>query len=304
MISSQANEIELLLEFDEPVDNAASVGASVDVIAESDDQIIARWGNPLQKVIEWTKTSVNIANRQHAHGECSVCKIQYNAAMPILLFDIDGTLVRTGGAGKAAMEAGLRSAFGLAEIRDEVPYSGRTDRAIGRDMLTVHGIEPTMANQVRLQEAYLSQLPECLAKIGGVVCPGIVQILQELSPRENALLGLLTGNIRRGAKHKLGHFGLWDYFVCGGFGDEHYDRNDVARAAVAEVRAHLGRAPDINDVWVIGDTPLDVECARAIGAKAIAVATGWHPMEELASHKPDYLLADLSNPDELMRLWL
>jgi phosphoglycolate phosphatase len=77
----------------------------------------------------------------------------YNAAMPIILFDIDGTLVRTGGAGKAAMEAALRDAFGIAELRDEVPYSGRTDRAIARDLLAVHGIDPTPANQRKLQDA-------------------------------------------------------------------------------------------------------------------------------------------------------
>jgi phosphoglycolate phosphatase-like HAD superfamily hydrolase len=224
--------------------------------------------------------------------------------MPILLFDIDGTLVRTGGAGKAAMEAGLRTAFGVAEIRDEVPYSGRTDRAIGRDMLAVHGIEPSIDNQFQLQEAYLSQLPVSLAQYGGIVCPGIEDLLRMLHNRERVVLGLLTGNIRRGAKHKLGHFGLWDYFVCGGFGDEHYDRDDVARMAIAEVAAHIGGAVNSKDVWVIGDTPLDVQCARAVGAKVVAVATGWHPREELASHKPDFLLDDLSNPGELLRFWV
>jgi phosphoglycolate phosphatase len=224
--------------------------------------------------------------------------------MPILLFDIDGTLVRTGGAGKAAMEAGLRAAFGVPELRDVVPYSGRTERAIGRDLLAVHGIEPSLANQVRLQEAYLSHLPGSLAMLGGMVCPGIAELLQHLHPRQDVLLGLLTGNVRMGAKHKLGHFGLWDYFACGGFGDEHYDRDDVARMAIAEVNAHLGRNVAASDVWVIGDTPLDVQCARAIGAKIVAVATGWHPVDELARHNPDFLLSDLSNPDELLRVWV
>lgn len=223
--------------------------------------------------------------------------------MPILLFDIDGTLVRTGGAGKAAMEAGLREEFGVETIRDVVPYSGRTDRAIGRDLLTIHGIGPTPANQTRLQEAYLSRLPAALKTHGGNVCPGIADMLAHLHPRSGVVLGLLTGNVRTGAQRKLGHFGLWDYFRCGGFGDEHYERDDVARMAVAEVRAHLGRDPNAADIWVIGDTPLDVSCARAIGAKVVAVATGWHPIEELAEHKPDYLFADLSNAEELLRVW-
>jgi len=223
--------------------------------------------------------------------------------MPILLFDIDGTLVRTGGAGKTAMETGLREEFGIDEIRDVVPYSGRTDRAIGRDLLAVHGIDASPANQVRLQEAYLSRLPAALRMHAGNVCPGIAELLMHLHPRPGVVLGLLTGNVRSGAKHKLGHYGLWDYFACGGFGDEHFERDDVARMAVAEVRAHLGRDFDTGDVWVIGDTPLDVQCARAVGAKVVAVATGWHPIEELTEHKPDYVLGDLSDARDLLRLW-
>jgi phosphoglycolate phosphatase len=223
--------------------------------------------------------------------------------MPILLFDIDGTLVRTGGAGKTAMETGLREEFGIDEVRDVVPYSGRTDRAIGRDLLIVHGIAPTPANQVRLQEAYLSRLPTALQTHGGTVCPGIATLLAHLHPKPGVVLGLLTGNVRSGAKQKLGHFGLWDFFACGGFGDEHFERDDVARMAVAEVRAHLGRDFDAGDVWVIGDTPLDVQCARAVGAKVVAVATGWHAIEELAEYKPDYVLADLSDANELLRVW-
>ncbi len=224
--------------------------------------------------------------------------------MPILLFDIDGTLVRTGGAGKAAMETALRSEFAFSELLDVVPYSGRTDRAIGRDLLTVHGIEPTPANQGRLQAAYLANLPDCLRTHGGNVCPGIAELLSHLHPKPEVLLGLLTGNVRAGARHKLGHFGLWDYFVCGGFGDEHFERDDVARLAIAEVRAHLGRELDAGDVWVIGDTPLDVQCGRAVGARVVAVASGWHSAEELARYGPDHLLTDLSSPDELLRVWL
>jgi phosphoglycolate phosphatase-like HAD superfamily hydrolase len=224
--------------------------------------------------------------------------------MPILLFDIDGTLVRTGGAGKAAMEAGLQEEFGVAEVRGSVEYSGRTDRAIGRDLLGAHGIEPSPANQLRLHNAYLARLPGALRTFGGKVCPGIEPLLQQLRPQAGVVLGLLTGNVRSGAKHKLGHFGLWDFFACGGFGDDHLERDDVARMAMTEVRAHLGRDFDTGDVWVIGDTPLDVQCARAVGAKAVAVATGWHPIEELAAHKPDYLFADLSNAEELLRAWM
>ncbi|HJZ53710.1 MAG TPA: HAD hydrolase-like protein, partial [Gemmataceae bacterium] len=173
--------------------------------------------------------------------------------------------------------------------------SGRTDRAISRDLLTVHGVEPTPANQRTLQDAYLAHLPRSLQAHGGKVCPGVGELLAALHPQPGTVLGLLTGNIRAGARHKLGHFGLWDYFAVGGFGDEHFDRDDVARMAMGEVRAHLGREVDPADVWVIGDTPLDVRCARAIGAKAVAVATGWHPFDELADCEPDFVFNDLSN---------
>lgn len=223
--------------------------------------------------------------------------------MPILLFDIDGTLVRTGGAGKTAMETALKATFGIAVIRDTVTYSGRTDRAIARDLLCVHDIDPSPANQDRLRDAYLAHLPESLRTRGGTVCPGIEPLLAELRPRPGVVLGLLTGNVRVGAKHKLGHFGLWDFFACGGFGDEHFERDDVARMAVTEVRSHLGRDFDAGDVWVIGDTPLDVQCARAVGAKVVAVATGWHPPDELAACSPDLLFTDLSDHAELLRAW-
>src|SRR4029077_8267635 len=103
--------------------------------------------------------------------------------MPILLFDIDGTLVRTGGAGKAAMEAGLQEEFGVAAIRDTVEYSGRTDRAIGRDLLGAHGIDQSPANQVRLHDAYLARLPGALRTHGGKVCPGVESLLTRLRPR-------------------------------------------------------------------------------------------------------------------------
>ncbi len=224
--------------------------------------------------------------------------------MRTILFDIDGTLVRTGGAGKAAMEAALCEEFGVRLNSEEVPYSGRTDRAIGRDLLAAHGIDPTAANQARLVEGYLARLPHYLGRFPGRVCPGVRELLSELRKRTDVLLGLLTGNIRRGAERKLGHYGLWENFAVGGFGDDHEDRDDVARAALRAVEGHFGKAVNPADVWVVGDTPLDVRCARAIGARAVAVATGWHPLDDLRASGPDFVLADLSDPGELLRAWM
>ena len=223
--------------------------------------------------------------------------------MTTLLFDIDGTLIRTHGAGKAAMEAALRQAFGVTEIKDGVPYSGRTDRAIGRDLLAVHGLEVTPANVTTLTDTYLAELPRQLAALGGEVCPGVREVLDATRGRPDVTLGLLTGNVRRGAATKLSHFGLWDHFPVGGFGDDHFDRDDVARTAVRSVETHLGRTIDPAAVWVIGDTPLDISCARAVGAKVLAVATGWHPHAELADHRPDLLLTDLSDVPGVLRAW-
>jgi phosphoglycolate phosphatase-like HAD superfamily hydrolase len=221
--------------------------------------------------------------------------------MRVLLFDIDGTLIRSGGAGKAAMEAGLTDVFGVREVRGQVPYSGRTDPGIGAELLAIHGIEPTDANIEKLHTAYLARLPEFLGQMRGIVLPGVDEALRR--ERSGAVVGLLTGNIRRGAEIKLSHFGLWKHFAFGGFADGLRERDDVARRALAEAEAHVGQPIDPQQVWVIGDTPLDVKCARAIGARAVVVATGWHEQEELIAAEPDHLLPDFTHADELLTEW-
>jgi phosphoglycolate phosphatase-like HAD superfamily hydrolase len=113
----------------------------------------------------------------------------------------------------------------------------------------------------------------------------------------------LTGNLRAGARAKLEHYGLFHHFAFGGYGDDHFDRDDVAREAWAEVQQRFRGTVSAERVWVVGDTPLDVRCARAIGAKAVAVATGWHAHEELAATQPDLLLPDLSDPTPLLGFW-
>jgi phosphoglycolate phosphatase-like HAD superfamily hydrolase len=223
-------------------------------------------------------------------------------AMHICLFDIDGTLLNSGGAGKAAMESGLAAEFGLENVQQGVPYSGRTDRAIGRDLLRIHGVEPSPENWRRLQTAYLRNLPSCLKRHNGRVLPGIAALLEQLRAHQGAKVGLLTGNIRAGAEAKLGFFGLFHHFAFGGFGDDHLERDDVAHEALAAARAYCG-AVACEQIWVIGDTPLDVRCARAIGARVAAVATGLHSLEELEAEQPDLLLADLSDATRLLAMW-
>lgn len=222
--------------------------------------------------------------------------------MHVCLFDIDGTLINTGGAGTAALRAAMGSAFNVPEPA-EVPVHGRTDRGITSDLFSAHAIDNSPDNWQRFRAAYLEHLPGLLVERNGMVLPGISVLLQALSKRDDVLVGLLTGNTRAGARIKLEHYGLSHFFEFGGFGDLHFVRDDVAREALGEVQARLNGAANPNRIWVIGDTPLDVRCARSIGARCVAVATGGHTVEELAAEKPDVVAADLSDPATTADLW-
>jgi phosphoglycolate phosphatase-like HAD superfamily hydrolase len=222
--------------------------------------------------------------------------------MYVCLFDIDGTLLSSGGAGKAAMEAALSSEFGVGTGMDGIPFSGRTDRAIGRDLFNLHTIAETPGNWERFLSAYLSHLPSFLETHKGKVLPGIAALLDCLSSRDDIAVGLLTGNVRDGARLKLGHYGLFHHFTFGGFGDHYFTRNEVAQEAMTEVQRHLGDSVGPDRVWVIGDTPLDIQCARSVGARVAAVATGWHAAADLEAACPDLLLTDLSDPAPLLKL--
>jgi phosphoglycolate phosphatase len=222
-----------------------------------------------------------------------------------VLFDIDGTILSSGGAGKAALEAGFLEDFGVPHHIAQLVLSGRTDPAITRDLLHLHGHEPAPETVARVLTAYLRHLPATLTRMPNArVLPGIVDLLDQFTQRE-ILVGLLTGNIRAGARLKLGHFGLAERFgateFIGGFGDLHLDRDDVAREALADVRRRLGDI-DPARIWVVGDTPLDIRCARAIGARVVAVATGWHTRAELADHNPDLLYDDLTDATRFLEL--
>jgi len=222
--------------------------------------------------------------------------------MRILLFDIDGTLVNTAGAGQLAMAAALAAAFGAAPHAAGVVFSGRTDRAIARDLFRLHGVDDTRANWECFQEAYLEQLSAYLPRRKGRVLPGVRELLDVLSLDRDASLGLLTGNVPGGAEQKLRHYGLNHHFARGGFGDVHMERDQVAHEALQATRRHVGAEVAVEQIWVIGDTPRDVQCARAIGARVLAVATGIHEVDELRATQPDELLNDLSDTVRVLDL--
>ncbi len=224
--------------------------------------------------------------------------------MIILLFDIDGTLIDSGGAGKLAMETALTSELGLGPPTTPIPYAGRTDRAIIADLLRHHDIEPSPVNIARILKAYLGHLPGCLTQRQGQALPGVRKLLQSLAGRSDVILGLLTGNVEAGAVNKLTYFDLQQFFQCGGFADDLHDRNDVAHAARHRAERHLGRPIDETvTLWVIGDTPHDVTCGRVIGARVLAVATGQHSVDQLRLSEPDHVVSDLTDTQRLLALW-
>ncbi|MEY3458417.1 MAG: hypothetical protein RL215_1574 [Planctomycetota bacterium] len=222
----------------------------------------------------------------------------------VLFFDIDGTMLRTGGAGQRAMELALRDEFRIPEPFEEVHTAGRTDRGIEDEIFTRYGIPLTPDQRRRFMNAYLERLPHCLRELPGGLLPGIQPLLQNLSQHPGVHLSLLTGNYAEGAWIKLRHFEIDQYFSTGAYGDHHPDRDDVARLAIHTVQSLLQKTFPGNAVWVIGDTPADIRCARAIGARAAAVATGVYSAAELHPHQPDHLFDDLADTARVLHCLL
>jgi phosphoglycolate phosphatase len=223
--------------------------------------------------------------------------------MLTVLFDIDGTLLLTGGAGQRAMERALGSVFGVTRPTEDIPAAGRTDHAITTDLFAYHGIEDHPANRRAFQRQYVEHLAEALPRLTGRILPGVRELLDVLSGRNDVLVGLLTGNFEEGAWLKLRHYDLDRHFCCGGFGDTHAHRDDVARAALAAANRYRQADVPAGSVWVVGDTPSDIACARAIGARVLAVSTGMYPGEHLWPHAPDVLFPDLSDTSAVLSLW-
>jgi len=221
----------------------------------------------------------------------------------LLLFDIDGTLVLTGGAGQRAMARAFEELFGVADAFAEVSMAGRTDRWLVESALAQHGVVATPQRLNGFRARYLALLDQAIGEAGhgrrGIM-PGVHDVLARLQRLERTHLALLTGNYAAGARIKLEHFGLWDRFAWGAFGDHHAERDALARAAVADAAARGIALADPAHAVVVGDTPFDIACARAAGARVVAVATGGHSLDELRACEPDLALEDLRDVETLV----
>jgi phosphoglycolate phosphatase len=222
----------------------------------------------------------------------------------ILLFDIDGTLVLTGGAGARAMARAFDDLFAIADAFTGIHMPGRTDAWILADAAAAHRIPADTAALGRFRSAYLAHLEQELPRPGSRkgVMPGVRELLDALASRDDVYLALLTGNYEEAARMKLEYFDLWRYFACGAFGDDAPDRNGLLPKALARVEACGGPRLPASASVVIGDTPLDVACARAGGARSLAVATGSHSVDELMAAGADVALEDLSNTARVIDL--
>ena len=226
----------------------------------------------------------------------------------LILFDIDGTLVDLGGAGRQALLVAFERLFRPSSLTaaGRVRFAGRTDLAIFRDMAREAGIDEArfLDRSTEFESAYTDALRDELTRTDGPtrrVLPGVTPLLKALSARDDAKLGLLTGNIASGARLKLEAMDLMRYFDGGGFGDDAEDRRGVARAARRDMVRRTGIEFTARDVIVVGDTEEDVDCARANGFRAIAVDTGWAEPGRLPASRPTALFDDLSDTDAVLR---
>jgi phosphoglycolate phosphatase-like HAD superfamily hydrolase len=223
--------------------------------------------------------------------------------MRLFLFDIDGTLIYAHQAGRTCLLRAMQEVFGTAGAAGQYDWRGKTDPQIVRDLLRGAGV-PESVIEVRLDECFATYAAHLEKTIDGGhpvdVYPGIREILETLSHRTDSLVGLLTGNVEAGARLKLKPTGLLPYFKVAAYGSDDSDRRKLPAVARARAQALLGRPIPFSRLVIIGDTPLDIDCARAAGARAVAVATGHHPLDELAAHSPDLLFKDFARAAEAL----
>jgi phosphoglycolate phosphatase len=223
----------------------------------------------------------------------------------LLLWDIDGTLVDTARAGERALLLLIRDSY-QRDFGKELPVAlaGRTDTSIMRDLLANLKIEATDETVLGFQKSYLTLLEQTLPLGNARLLPGIHEALEAVHVHPEIHQALLTGNLREGARLKLSHLDVWKYFEFGAFADDSSNRNELGPFALRRAKETLGIDFPAERVFIIGDTPHDIACGQAIGAKTIGVATGAFSVADLQKHHPTYVFADLSDTAALLKIVL
>lgn len=222
----------------------------------------------------------------------------------LVLFDIDGTLLHSHGAGRRAMEAALFEAFGTRGS-PAYRYDGKTDRQIVRDLMRGAGFTDDVIDvrMPRVMEAYVAGLEREIASPATrvEVLAGVVDLLDALAPRPHCTVGLLTGNLEPGAQQKLAAAGIGlQRFAVGAFGSDHEIRAELPPIAQRRAKERLGLDVGGRAMIIVGDTPGDIQCGRPIGARAIAVATGHYSVDALAEHSPDAVFSSLADTEAVL----
>ena len=224
--------------------------------------------------------------------------------MKLLLFDIDGTLLLSGGAGLRAMNRAFEYLYSVDDILDGITLSGRTDNKLIIDAYNKAGIQFSAEELIKFKKVYFNLIDDEVNAVGTKkrTMPGIDDLLPQLVDRDDIYLGLLTGNWETSGRAKLAYFDLNKYFSFGAFADDSSDRNALAPIAIQRFTQNYGFEPKAEEVYIIGDTPADVQCAKPHGVVSVAVAAASHSMDDLKAHNPDFLFENLSATNEMLNI--
>ncbi len=219
----------------------------------------------------------------------------------LLVWDIDGTLIQAGGLGKDAMDKAFFDMYGIKEAFRTVNMAGAIDGTIIKDVFSVHDMENKDPSP--FCEKYCGYLAENISSLNyDITAPGISFLLSAISEMKHVFNALGTGNMEKAARIKLSADNLNRHFPVGGFGDIEMERWKVIRQAVQNSKEHFRADFKNQDIYIIGDTPRDIECGKRLKVKSIAVATGWHSYEELCDNQPDYLFRDLTDAGSFFKI--
>jgi len=221
-----------------------------------------------------------------------------------VLFDIDGTILNCNNASRASLIQATKEVFGTIGRMERVDFQGKTDPVILKESLEIMGFSRTEIDEKSdlLKQHYFAHLSQNIRKYEVILFPGIIEILEALTSRENVVLGLLTGNFYESARIKLESHGLNRFFEFGAFGDDAPVRNMLPAIARQRISEIYSIDIDFSNTFIIGDTVYDIRCARYAGAVSVAVGTGWGNMETLLNEKPDHFFEDLGDTGRFLKL--